>query len=343
MTLPAPIPGAERPTDGPITDRFGRAHTYLRVSVTDRCNYRCTYCMPAEGLDWMPRGHLLTFEEIERVVRAFARMGVKKVRLTGGEPTVRRGLVELVGRIAAVPGIADLALTTNGHLLERLAAPLAAAGLRRVNVSIDAVDPEVFAKITRGGDVKRVLAGIDAALAAGLRPVKLNCVVVRDLNDHELVPLVTAFADRPDVVVRFIEYMPFSKLEGRLHVPVRELRERLAARWTLEPLPRPAHGGPSVDWRLAETGQTVGFVSPITEHFCDACNRLRLQADGHLRTCLSREPAPSLRELLRQGMGDAELEQVLRERVWGKVAGHTAHLDGDDFAKFEGVMTNIGG
>jgi cyclic pyranopterin phosphate synthase len=333
------------PVTGPLLDRFGRVHTYLRVSVTDRCNYRCTYCMPAEGLDWLPRADVLTYEEIARLVRVLAGTSVRKVRLTGGEPTVRAGIVDLVRMIAEVPGIEDLAMTTNAHTLAGLARPLAAAGLKRVNVSIDALDPALFAQITRGGDVHRVLDGIAAALDAGLGPVKLNCVVLKDVNDAEVVPLVERFAPTPDVQVRFIEYMPFSRVDAtKHHLPARVLRERLAGRFTLEPLPRPAHGGPAVQWRLRETGQVVGFVSPITEHFCDACNRLRLQADGHLRTCLSREALPSLRDLVRAGLDDAALERVLRERVWGKVAGHEAHLPEDEgFRPFDGAMTPIGG
>lgn len=344
MSLPPRRPEVERRDTGPLLDPFGRAHTYVRISVTDRCNYRCTYCMPSDGVDWLPREHLLTFEEIARIVTVLAAMGVSKVRLTGGEPTIRRGLADLVASLAAIPGVTDLSMTTNGHRLAPLAATLARAGLRRVNVSIDALDPEVFTAITRGGDVHKVLAGIDAALANGLTPVKLNCVVVRGVNDHEVVPLVEHFADRPDVRVRFIEYMPFDRVDrAKHHVPSRELRDTLSARFTLAPLGRPAHGGPALEWSVAETGQTVGFVSPITEHFCDACNRIRLQADGHLRTCLSREAAPSLRDLMRAGASDAELGATLRDRVWGKVAGHEADRDGDAFLAFEGHMTSIGG
>ena len=343
MSLPSPIEGLQRPDHGPLLDPFGRRHTYLRVSVTDRCNYRCTYCMPAEGLDWMPREHLLSFEEITRIVRVFATMGVRKIRLTGGEPTVRRGLEGLVAQLAAIPGIEDLAMTTNGHLFAKRAAALAEAGLHRINVSIDSIGAEQFRSITRGGDLARVLDAIEAARAVGLTPVKLNCVVIRELNDDQVVRMVEHFADRPDVVIRFIEFMPFGAVAGRRrHLPAAEMRARLAERYTLEPLGRPEGGGPAVLWRLAETGQQVGFISPITEHFCQACDRLRLQADGHLRTCLSREAAPSLRDVLRAGASDAELEAVLRARVWAKVAGHEAHL-GEGFRAFEGAMTSVGG
>ena len=344
MSRPEAIEGLQMQSEGPLLDRFGRAHTYLRVSVTDRCNYRCTYCMPAEGLSWLPRADVLTFEEIARIVATLAAMGIRKVRLTGGEPLVRRGLPDLVARLAAIPGIDDLAMTTNGHLHARHAADLARAGLSRVNISIDSLSEDLFREITRGGDLQRVLEGIDAAHAAGLAPIKLNCVVMRGVNDHEVEPLIARFADRPDIGLRFIEYMPFDRVSRQKHhLPSRELRERLAARYTLSPLPKAAHAGPARDLRVEETGQVVGFISPITEHFCETCNRLRLTADGHLRTCLSREPNRSLRDLLREGISDHDLALTLRQRVWAKVAGHDADREDDGFVAFEGVMTSIGG
>ncbi|MEO0600405.1 MAG: GTP 3',8-cyclase MoaA [Myxococcota bacterium] len=335
-------PGEPVPEDGPLVDPFGRVHTYLRVSVTDRCNFRCTYCMPAEGLDWMPRDTVLTFEELERIVTIFAKLGIRKIRLTGGEPTIRSGIVDLVARLAAIEGIDDLAMTTNAHRLDKLAEPLAEAGLTRVNVSIDSLDPDRFAAITRGGDLHRVLAGIEAAVDAGLTPVKLNAVVVRGMNDDEVVDLVRCYAERPEVVVRFIEFMPFSAVERQKHVPAREMRERLSEHWDLVPVEREAHAGPSVDWQLGEGGPRVGFISPITEHFCQACNRLRLQADGHLRTCLSREAAPSLRDLVRAGISDEALEVAIRSRLWAKIAGHEADQV-ESFRPFDGAMTSVGG
>jgi len=336
MSLPERVVGLQRPTSGPLLDPFGRVHTYARISVTDRCNYRCTYCMPAAGLDWMPRAHLLTYEEIARIVAALASMGVRRVRLTGGEPTIRRDIVQLVEKIAATPGIEDLSMTTNGHLFAKHARALADAGLQRINVSIDTLDRDAFRRITRGGDVERVLGGIDAALAVGMGPVKLNTVVIRGQNDDQIEPLVAHFADRPEqIVVRFIEFMPFTAVDRLRHVPAAEIRERLQQLYTLTPVPVVVGGGPGVTWRIEETGQRVGFISPITEHFCERCNRVRLQADGHLRTCLSREALPSLREVLRGGADDAELEQVIRERLWGKVAGHVG--------TFAGAMTSVGG
>lgn len=347
--LPEPVAGLEPRADGPLLDRFGRAHTYVRVSVTDRCNYRCTYCMPAAGLDWMPRASLLSFEEIARIVTVLARCGVERVRLTGGEPTVRKGIDDLIAMLAAIPGIRDLSMTTNGHLFAERSADFARAGLKRVNISIDSLDPEQFARITRGGDVHRVLAAISAAEDAGLSPIKLNIVVIGDENEDQIDAMIDRFADRP-YVLRFIEYMPFadSADEGVgpggkrwRHVPARVLRERIDAKYGLDPLDERLGGGPATYGTLRGTGLVVGFISPITEHFCERCNRLRLQADGHLRTCLSRDAQPSLRDLLRGGMTDDGLEQALRERLWAKVAGHEAHVLGGH--AFEGAMTSVGG
>ncbi|MEN0061960.1 MAG: GTP 3',8-cyclase MoaA [Myxococcota bacterium] len=345
MSLPPRLhpPGAPTPNDGPLTDPFGRVHTYLRVSVTDRCNFRCTYCMPAEGLDWMPRETVLTFEELTRVVGIFVKLGVRKIRLTGGEPTIRKGIVELVRQLSSLEGLEDRAMTTNALRLSGLAQPLADAGLSRVNISIDSLKADRFREMTRGGDLVRVLAGIDAAIEAGLTPVKLNAVVMRNVNDDEVVDLVRHFADRPEVQVRFIEFMPFSAVERKKrHVPAAEMRARLGEHWELRPLPGEAHAGPSVNWELGEGGPRVGFISPITEHFCQACNRLRLQADGHLRTCLSREAAPSLRDLMRAGISDEALEVAIRGRIWGKVAGHEADQI-ESFRPFDGAMTSVGG
>jgi len=340
VSLPTPVAGLKRRSTGPLVDRFARAHTYLRLSVTDRCNYRCTYCMPAEGLSWLKREDILSFEEIVRIVRALAKMGVRTVRLTGGEPTIRSDLAELIAQLDAIDGIDDIAMTTNGHVFASRAQAFADAGLRRVNISIDSVDPDQFARITRGGTLSRVLDAIDAARDAGLTPVKLNCVVVGGLNEDQVDAMVDHFG--PDIILRFIEYMPFGGLDERKkHIPASVIRERLARRWTLEPAGRRVGVGPARNMRIVETGQIVGFISPMTEHFCEACNRLRLQADGHLRTCLSRDGTPSLRDILRRGASDDEIEAVLRGMVWQKVAGHEAHLS--DSRAFEGVMTGVGG
>ena len=235
MALPVPRL-TERPTQGPLVDRFGRAHTYLRLSVTDRCNYRCVYCMPIRGFAWAPREHLLTFDEIARLVRIFAGIGVSRVRHTGGEPLVRRGLTGLVRQVAALPGIDEVNLTTNGHLLADHAQALADAGLTRVNVSMDTLDPERFRAITRGGTLERVLAGIAAARAAGLSPLKINVVVVAGENDGEIEGMVDwARQHAATTQLRFIEYMPFDAPLQR-HVTEASLRERLRARFDMRPL-----------------------------------------------------------------------------------------------------------
>jgi cyclic pyranopterin phosphate synthase len=317
-------PGAD-----PLLDAFARRIRYLRVSVTDRCNYRCSYCMPEELgdlLQFQSRAALLTFEEISRIVTVFARLGVRKVRLTGGEPTVRKGIVELVRRIAAVPGIEQVVMTSNGHLLEELARPLADAGLRAINISIDTLDEARFARLTSRGDLARVRAGIDAAAAAGLR-VKLNAVALRGVNDDELAALCR-YAWSVGAVPRFIEHMPMSG--GALYEPEAELSAaqiRRALEAELGPLvPSAAAGrdaGPARYWALArEPGREVGIISAMTEHFCDDCNRLRLTAAGALHACLGHDDAVSLRDVLRSGGSDEDLTSAVASAVTGKRAGH---------------------
>ena len=326
----------------PLYDRLGRVHTYLRISVTDRCNYRCVYCMPPEGLNWLPRADLLTFEEVGRLVGIFAQMGVQKVRLTGGEPTVRADIEALLGRISACDGIRDVAMTTNGHTLARLAPRLAQAGLRRINVSVDTLRAGRFKALTRGGDLARVLHGIDAARDAGIAPIKINAVLLRGQNEDELFDLVEYFGRwSADTELRFIEYMPFG---SRWHksIPSAELRARLADRYTVQRADRRGHtDGPAQRWHLAENNLKVGFISPLTEHFCATCNRLRLMCDGHLRTCLAHDDTPSLRDLLRAGASDDRIEHAIRDMVYAKPDGHEALLEGG--TNFEGVMTAIGG
>jgi cyclic pyranopterin phosphate synthase len=345
MSLPPTIHQGDCPVDGPLIDRFDRVHTYLRVSVTDRCNYRCTYCVPAEGVDWTSRSDVLTFEEITRLVRVFISLGIRRVRLTGGEPLVRREIVRLVESLGALEGLEDLAMTTNAHALASNAEALARAGLSRINVSLDTLDAERFKRITRGGSLERVLEGIEVARRAGLRPLKINCVIVRGENEEAVEQLVNYFGPHADsTVVRFIEAMPFVGTAAvDRFVPSSSLRERLQQTWTLVQDEELRHGGPETGWRVQESGLRLGFISAMTEHFCEACNRLRLQVDGQLRTCLSREAAPSLREALRDGTTDEEIAMQIRQRVWDKVGGHEAHLSGDDRKLFEGVMTSVGG
>lgn len=324
-----------------LTDRFGRAHTYLRVSVTDRCNFRCVYCMPADGMDWMPKPNLLSYEEIVRLVRVFAGLGITRVRLTGGEPLVRQDLEVLVDELGQIPGLTDIAMTTNAHRLAGCAQRLADAGLNRLNVSLDSLQPERFKALTRGGSLAKVLEGIDAARAAGIGPIKLNVVVLEGETDDEVLDLIEFFSRSPEAfVLRFIEYMPF---QARWHrsVPAEDLRKLIRTAYTLEPLHERLGDGPAVYWRVVETGLPVGFISPLSEKFCGSCNRLRLMADGHLRTCLSDDGTPSLRDLLRGGATDDDLARAIQAMVLGKREGHSALIEGG--TPFEGIMTRVGG
>ncbi|HEV3231099.1 MAG TPA: GTP 3',8-cyclase MoaA, partial [Candidatus Dormibacteraeota bacterium] len=272
----------------PLVDRFGRIADDLRLSVTDRCNFRCVYCMPAEGLRWLPREEVLTFEEQLRLVRLFAALGVRTVRLTGGEPLVRADLPELVAMIAGALPDVDLSMTTNGHRLGELAEPLARAGLRRVNVSLDSLQAARFHRVTRRDDLPRVLEGLAAADAAGLRPLKINAVMVRGVNDDEAVDFA-ALARARDWHVRFIEYMPLDaghEWTREQVVPSEELLARIDAAY---PVRRADEDGPepAVRYLFADGAPgSVGFIASVSEPFCGSCNRLRLTADGHFRTCL---------------------------------------------------------
>jgi cyclic pyranopterin phosphate synthase len=321
--------------DDPLVDRFARRVRYLRVSVTDRCNYRCVYCMP-QDVEFRPRAELLAFEEIERIVRVFVGLGVRKIRLTGGEPTVRAQITDLVARLARVPGIEQVVMTTNGHLLADLAPGLAAAGLRAVNVSIDTVDPDHFRAVTVRGDLARVLAGIDAAIAAGLR-VKLNAVMARGLADAEDdaagIAKLCALAWERGVTIRFIEHMPMS--DGALFAPDRVLpaaaiRDAVTAAFgAIEPSEPERDAGPARVWHLAaDPRRTFGIISAMTEHFCDRCNRLRLTATGDLHACLGHDDATPLRDLLRAGGSDADLAGAIAGAVAGKREGHGFQTSG---------------
>jgi cyclic pyranopterin phosphate synthase len=314
----------------PLLDRFARRIRYLRVSVTDRCNYRCTYCMPEsmeDQLHFEPRSALLSFEELERLISVFAGLGVRKIRLTGGEPTIRRGIVDLVGRLARVPGIEQVVMTTNGHLLEELAVPLRAAGLSALNVSLDTLDPDTFHRVTGRGDLARVLAGIDAARAAGLA-VKTNAVALEGVNEHELVALCEAAWQR-GATPRFIEHMPMS--DGALYDAARGI-SAATIRHTIESelgvlvpaTPPSADAGPARYWALAGApNREIGIISAMTEHFCDDCNRLRLTAIGALHACLGHDDALNLRDRLRAGASNDDLVRAIGAVVTGKRAGHT--------------------
>ncbi|MCS7235313.1 MAG: GTP 3',8-cyclase MoaA [Armatimonadota bacterium] len=325
-----------------MLDQYGRPIRDLRISLTDRCNLRCVYCMPEHGIAFRPPAELLQDHEVLLLTRIAAELGVSKVRLTGGEPTVRPGLVELVRGIAAIPGIRDVALTTNGVRLKELAGPLAQAGLRRVNVSLDTLDPEQFRRITRGGRLQDVLDGIRAAEEAGLRPVKLNTVVVRGFNEDAVVPLASLTLQRP-WEVRFIEVMPFGEVadfaQGSVVRTEETLRRVEEAFGRLEPLDLSGEE-PARTYRIRGAVGTVGFISPISEPFCARCGRLRLTADGKLRLCLLRDEEEDLLTPLRRGASYEELREVFRAAAYRRPFGHAL---AEQRIPHKRVMIQIGG
>jgi cyclic pyranopterin phosphate synthase len=326
-----------------LADGWSRRIESLRISVTDRCNFRCLYCIP-EDIEWLPRGQLLSFEEIERLARIAVGCGIRKLRVTGGEPLLRKDLPELIRALASIPGLDDLALTTNGSELPRLARPLADAGLERVNVSLDSLDRATFARLAQRDALPSVLAGIDAAVAAGLTPLSVNCVVVRGINDGEALAFARLARER-DFEVRFIEFMPLEhghRWGEHALVPGRELRARIDAAWPLAPAPDADPHAPSRDWVFADGGAgVVGFIDSVTAPFCGACNRIRLTADGKLRTCLFSLREHDLLGPLRAGASDAELAGRLAAAVATKELKH--HITDGLFVKPARTMSQIGG
>ena len=315
------------PPLAPLVDPFARAIRYLRVSVTDRCDFRCTYCM-AEHMTFLPKSDLLTLEELDRLCTAFIGLGVQKLRITGGEPLVRRGILtffQAMARHLDSGALQELTLTTNGSQLARFAADLAACGIRRVNVSLDTLDPAKFAAITRWGRLDQVLDGIAAAQAAGLR-VKINAVALKGINEEELFTL-TDWCAAQGHDLTFIEVMPMGEMEDRLaqYWPLTDLRARLARRFTLLDL-EDRTGGPARYLRIAETGQKIGLITPLTHNFCESCNRVRLTCTGELFPCLGQEQASDLRAVLRATAegpsGAAPLAQAIREAIARKPKGH---------------------
>jgi cyclic pyranopterin phosphate synthase len=305
-------------------DAYGRQMSYLRISLTDRCNFRCVYCMPAIGMKFQPRDELLTDDELLRVVGICAKLGFTKLRLTGGEPTIRPHLVELVRAMKAFAGIAEISMTTNALLLSRLAADLKEAGLDRINVSMDTLDPDKFKVMTRGGRFDLVWAGLQAADAVELTPIKINAVVVRGQNDDEVGDLAALTIAR-DWQVRFLEIMPMEGV-GMVYdeglVTSAETQERLEAQFgPLIPVEAPP-GDPARVWRLPGATGTVGFISPVSAPFCAHCNRVRLTADGKLRLCLLRHDEIDLRDLMRAGADDQTVERQIRQGIWRKPWGH---------------------
>ena len=306
-----------------LSDSFQRPVNYLRISVTDRCNMRCIYCMPHYGVPHISHSDILSYEEIYAIVKAAARLGITKVRITGGEPLVRAGLPELIRMLAQIEAIDDISLTTNGALLANYAAELKSAGLRRVNVSLDTLKADRFEQITRCGNLGDTLEGIEAARAVGLNPIKVNTVVMAGINDDELVDFAAKTVGE-DWHVRFIELMPFNHEDNAdsHFIPVSEMKKHLGIMGKLEPYTGNVGNGPARYFRLPGASGTLGFITPVSEHFCFQCNRLRLTADGKLRPCLLSDEEIDLKQPLRSGMPVTELERLIKGAVAAKPLGH---------------------
>ncbi len=330
------------PVTGPLVDTFGRVADDLRISVTDRCNFRCTYCMPAEGLAWLPKNEILTFEELTRALALFVGLGVRSLKVTGGEPTVRADLPTLVRMFRDVGPDLDISITTNGLLLDRLAAPLAEAGVDRATVSCDSLLRHRFEEMTRRDALDRVLAGLKAAETAGLTPIKINTVVIGGTNDGEILDFAR-WARETGYEVRFIEYMPLDAQhawEREKVVPGARILEAIHAAYPLEgeaPTDEPA-----TTYRFADGAPgRIGVIASVTEPFCDTCNRLRLTAEGMVRSCLFALDETDLRGPLRAGASDGDLERLIRETVWSKWSGH--RVNHADFVQPARSMSMIGG
>lgn len=327
----------------PLVDSFGRVHRDLRISVTDRCNFRCTYCMPEEGMKWLGRDSVLSFDEIERVARLMVtRYGITSIRLTGGEPTVRAHLPDLIRRLAALP--VDLALTTNGTSLSHQAEALAEAGLKRINISLDTFRPGRFFEITRRDELHTVLAGIDAALAVGFAPVKLNVVTMRGVNEDEILDFVR-FGRERGVIVRFIEFMPLDASKGWSRDQVlsyTEILEHIGAVFPFEPMGPTARGAaPAERFRFLDGVGEFGVIASVTQSFCESCDRVRLTADGQLRSCLFALDHTDLRAMLRSTATDDELAQAVEENISKKWTGH--QIGQVHFIRPSKSMSQIGG
>jgi cyclic pyranopterin phosphate synthase len=330
----------------PLVDSFGRRIENLRISITDRCNFRCRYCMPEEMMQWVPREQILTYEEIERLAWLFVAMGVKEIRVTGGEPTVRRDLPHLISRLSKVPGLRSLSMTTNGFRLKSLAAPLAEAGLTRINVSLDSLSPERFAYITRRDALQAVLEGLEELEKyPTIRPIKLNCVAIRGFTEQEVVEFAK-LARRKPYVIRFIEFMPLDAdgiWRNELVLTGKELLAMINQAMPVPLVPVPTDpSSTSRVYRFADGIGEIGFINPVSEPFCATCNRIRLTAEGQLRTCLFSVRETDLRTPLRSGASDAELERIIRAAVWQKELKHRIN-EGEFFQRANRTMSQIGG
>ncbi|MBX2991296.1 MAG: GTP 3',8-cyclase MoaA [Bacteroidetes bacterium] len=326
-----------------LIDTFGRVVTNLRISVTDRCNFRCSYCMPEEGMEWLKRNQLLTYEEITRLVRIFASLGIHKIRLTGGEPLMRKEVWRLVAMLKKVDGINDIALTTNGYFLAGQAQRLADAGLNRINVSLDSLSPGLFADLVRRDYFSKTWEGIEAADRAGLHPIKLNVVLIRGVNDGEILKFAELARTR-GFVIRFIEFMPIGKDDGWALdkvVPTHEVLENINSTFRLIPMPHPNGKSPAERYMFADGKGEIGFISSVSQPFCGDCDRVRVTSDGKFRTCLFSLVETDLRGMLRGGADDEEIADALVHAVWKKEEGHLINQPG--FVRPERTMSQIGG
>lgn len=320
-----------QPRQEKLVDGFGRQVTYVRLSVTDRCDFRCVYCM-AEEMTFLPREKVLTLEEMALVAEAFAQLGVNKIRLTGGEPLVRRNVMELIRHIGDLPQITDFAMTSNGSQLSRMAGDLKAAGLKRLNISLDSLDADRFRQLTRKGDLHQVVAGIDAAVATGFRGIKLNAVILKGRNDHEILDLLE-FAIERGIDISYIEEMPLGEISehhrDETYCSSDEVREVIAQRYELMPTTEKTDG-PSRYFRIPGLKTKVGFISPHSHNFCSSCNRVRVTAEGRLLLCLGNEHSVDLRAIIRGNPGDIEpVKQAIRESMSIKPERHHFTTDGD--------------
>ncbi|NOY52574.1 MAG: GTP 3',8-cyclase MoaA [Deltaproteobacteria bacterium] len=329
-----------------LFDLHKRRINYLRISVTDRCNLRCLYCVPDRERSFLSREEILRYEEILRVASFAVREGITKIRITGGEPLIRRGVVDLIARLHRIPGLVEISLTTNGIRLKDLARPLYLAGVRRINISLDTLNPKRFRRITRQGAIDEVFAGIAAAEAEGFFPIKLNMVVMKGVNDHEIPEFVRLARESP-YHIRFVELMPMGLCPVPRHsfLPATEILDAVRSHADISPVPPHPYEGPAVRYRIQGGKGEIGIISPLSNHFCGSCNRLRLTADGHLRSCLFSDREIHLKPALRNGRDNAAIEKQLKilfqQALHAKPAGHM--IRSDDSAGLARTMTAIGG
>jgi len=321
-------------------DTLGRTINYLRLSVTDRCNLRCHYCMPVEGIDQLCHEEILTFEELLQIVTAASKIGIHKVRITGGEPLVRKGVLGLISDISQIPGIREVTLTTNGLLLNGQVQALWDAGIRRLNISLDSLHPETFKEITRGGDLGRVLSGLEEAESAGMQ-IKLNMVVMRGVNDQEIVPFA-ALSQQKTWAVRYIEYMPTIREQNwrQKVISGSEILQILKQNFSLEEIPCSPYCGPARPYRIENAAGSIGIITPMSDHFCSSCNRIRVTSTGYAKSCLLSEGGLDLKPALRNGDLN-EVQAALREVIAGKPSEHKLNTDPDSSTPFS--MSKIGG